>query len=375
MKSLRTALAAALVLAGGIPALPAMAHESPEHTLEASRVAAMRDATLAFVATLDDTGRAAVMAELDNNAVRTGWSNLPAIMAPRPGLAVAEMTGDQRKAFHAMLAAAFSSQGYLKTTTIMWHEDVLHQITAAALAAMPDSEPRKARGKTILPSYDTERFYVSVFGDPTGADWGWMVTGHHYAANFTVSDGRIAFTPLFLGASPQVVPEGRYTGWRILQHEADRALALMAALKPDQIKQALIADTVDGKLFAGKGAQDRTGTLRGIPASALDPVQRRLLNALLDEYLADASDEAAARQRAAIAADGPEKLHFAWWGPTGDPAARFMFRVEGPSIIIDYVRERSPDGSFNHVHSIARDPSNDYGARWLGKHYEEAHQE
>ncbi|MFN9633698.1 MAG: hypothetical protein ACK554_09620 [Erythrobacteraceae bacterium] len=51
-----------------------------------------------------------------------------------------------------MLAAAFSSQGYLKTTTIMWHEDVLHQITAAALAAMPDSEPRKAQGQVILPS-------------------------------------------------------------------------------------------------------------------------------------------------------------------------------------------------------------------------------
>ena len=28
-----------------------------------------------------------------------------------------------------------------------------------------------------------------------------------------------------------------------------------------------------------------------------------------------------------------------------------------------YVRERSPDGSFNHTHSIARDPANDYGAK------------
>jgi len=72
-----------------------------------------------------------------------------------------------------------------------------------------------------------------------------MLTGHHYAANFTVADGRIAFTPLFLGASPQIVPEGRYTGWRILQHEADRALTLMAALKPDQVKQTLIADAVE----------------------------------------------------------------------------------------------------------------------------------
>jgi hypothetical protein len=375
MKSATLGYAAAAFAMAALPFDAVAAHESPEHALEASRVAAMRAATLAFVATLDDAGRAAVMTGLDNNAVRTGWSNLPAVMAPRPGLAVAKMDAGQRKALHAMLAAAFSSQGYLKTTTIMWHEDVLHQITAAALAAMPDSEPRKAQGQAILPSYDTELFYVSVFGDPNGKDWGWMLTGHHYAANFTVSDGRIAFTPLFLGASPQIVPEGRYTGWRILQHEADRALTLMAALKPDQVKQALIADAVDGDLFAGKGAQDRAGKPRGIPASALDPVQRQLLAGLVDEFLGDASDEAAARQRAAIAADGADKLHFAWWGPTGDPAARFMFRIEGPSIIIDYVRERSPDGSFNHVHSIARDPANDYGAKWLEQHYTESHQE
>jgi hypothetical protein len=104
-------------------------------------------------------------------------------------------------------------------------------------------------------------------------------------------------------------------------------------------------------------------------------VQRQLLAGLVDEYLGDASDGASARQRAAIAADGADKLHFAWWGPTGDPAARFMFRIEGPSIIIHYVRERSPDGSFNHAHSIARDPANDHGAKWLEQHYTEAHQE
>jgi hypothetical protein len=190
-----------------------------------------------------------------------------------------------------------------------------------------------------------------------------------------VADGKIAFTPLFLGANPQTVPEGRYAGWRILQHEADRAFSLMGALSPAQMKEAVIADAVDNAVFAGKGRQDRAGKPRGIAASALDPVQRQLLIAVIDEYLGDASDEAAARQRAAIAKDGPDTLHFAWWGPTGDPRARYMFRVEGPSIIIDYVREGSPDGGFNHVHSIARDPANDYGAGWLAQHYTEAHQD
>lgn len=373
MKAISITMAAA-VLAAAVPMDAVAAHDSPDHALEASRVEAMRGATLAFIASLDDAGRSAAMASLDNNDWRTGWSNLPQGMAPRPGLAVADMNEEQRKALHAMQAAALSSQGYLKTTTIMWHENVLHDIAAQALAELPDSEPRKQEGLAFIKNYDSELFFVSIFGDPRGADWGWMVTGHHYAANFTVSDGRIAFTPLFLGANPQIVPEGRYTGWRILQHEADRAFALLAAMQPELIRQAVIADAVDGAIFVGKGQQEAVGAVKGIPASALDPVQRRLLLALIDEYLGDASDEAAARQRAAITADGADSLHFAWWGPTDDPAARYMFRVQGPSIIIDYVREQSGEREFNHVHSIARDPSNDYGAQWLEPHYKEAHQ-
>lgn len=365
----------AAVLAAFVPAGSVAAHESPEHALEAGRVEAMRAATQAFLASLDDAGRAVVQASLDDNARRTAWSNLPASMVPRSGLSVAQMNADQRKALHAMLAAAFSSQGYLKTITSMWHEDVLHEMTLAAIAKLPDGDPNKERGQAFAPNFDSEKFFVTVFGDPAGKDWGWMMTGHHYAANFTVADGKIAFTPLFLGANPQTVPDGRFAGWRLLQHEADRAFALLGALNPQQRNQAVVAGAVDNSVFAGKGRQDRAGAPKGIAASALDPAQRQLLIALIDEYLGDASDEAAARQRAAIVKDGPDKLHFAWWGPTDDPKARYMFRVQGPSIIIDYVREASPDGGFNHVHSIARDPRNDYGALWLEQHYKEAHQD
>jgi hypothetical protein len=376
MKAITFTFAAAM-LAGLAPISAVAAHDSPDHALEVARVDAMREATIAFLASLDDAGRAKVQASLTDNDRRTAWSNLPANLAPRQGLTVGGMGPKQREALHAMLAAAFSSQGYLKTTTIMWHEDVLNALTAEALSKAPDSDPNKQRMLAFLPNFDSEKFFVTVFGDPTGKDWGWMLTGHHYAANFTVAGGKVAFTPLFLGANPQVVPAGRYAGWRILQHEADRALALVGALTPEQRKAAVIADAVDTTVFAGKGQQPPatpSATPRGLQASRLDDVQRRLLLGLIDEYIGDASDEARARQRAAIAADGPDKLYFAWWGPTDDPKARFMFRVAGPSIIIDYVREPSGEGEFNHVHSIMRDPSNDYGAEWLGQHYAEAHQ-
>lgn len=367
--------AVAMLTALVSPVSGAMAHDSPDHVLEAARVNTMQEATLAFLASLNDEQRAKATTSLDDNAARTSWSNLPLSIAPRAGVAIKEMTGEQRRAFHAMIAAAFSSQGYLKTTTIFWHEDVLHSIVADFLASIPDDDPRKSQGLQFIENFDSELFFVSVFGDPNSRNWGWTVTGHHYAANFTVADGKIAFMPLFLGANPQVTVSGKYAGWRILQHEADRAFALLDTLDDSQLGTAVVAEEVDPEVFAGPGKQPEGDAPVGIKASELTPLQRHLLRGVIDEYLADASDEAALRQRKAIAQDGMDALHFAWWGPTDDPAARYMFRVHGPSILIDYVRERSADGGYNHVHSIARDPSNDYGSEWLKLHYEEAHQE
>ena len=60
-------------------------------------------------------------------------------------------------------------------------------------------------------------------------------------------------------------------------------------------------------------------------------------------------------------------MWFSWRGPL-DPAGRFYYRVHGPRILIEYSRQDE-----NHDHTIVRDPKNDYGEDWLGKHYEEHH--
>ncbi|QKG71336.1 DUF3500 domain-containing protein [Erythrobacter mangrovi] len=371
----RSLIVAVTVPALALPAMQAQAHHPVVHELGAMRVASMQQAALAFLGTLTDRQRETVTSTLDDNATRTSWSNLPVSMAPRSGLVVAEMSSAQRRALHAMMASALSSQGYLKSATIMWHEDVLRGMFDAMVEAMPDNDARKAQALAFADNYDSEKFFVTVFGDPESDDWGWLVTGHHFAANFTVSGGKIAFTPMFVGANPQVVQEGRYAGWRLLQHESDRALDLLRSLDNSQLAQAVVSAEVDGDIFAGPGNQQSHKQAFGIKASELNPLQRRLLDGLLDEYLSDASNEAAARQRASIEADGPEALRFAWWGTTNEPRGRYMFRVQGPSVLIDFVREGSGDGAYNHVHSIMRDPSNDYGADWLRLHYQEAHQE
>ena len=80
----------------------------------------------------------------------------------------------------------------------------------------------------------------------------------------------------------------------------------------------------------------------------------------------NAAFEAAERHLNAIEESGVNQLHFSWRGPTDNPRSPFYYRFHGPRLIIEFAVQEP-----NHVHTIMRDPQNDYGADWLGQHYEE----
>ena len=210
-----------------------------------------------------------------------------------------------------------------------------------------------------------------MFGQPGSARWGWMLTGHHLAANFTVVDGAVAFTPLFVGANPQVVRAGPYAGWSVLGHETQRGFALARSLTDQQRRTAVVSGAVRDEFFTGKGRKDQLKTMVGLPASKLNARQQQLLWGLIREFVASAQDVAADAKLRSIQRDGLNQLHFAWWGSTAEPSQRFMYRIHGPAILIEYVREGQGSAPLNHVHAIVRDPRNDYAEDWLGKHYQE----
>jgi len=369
----RIALAIAAVAAALVSPGVALAHPAPVPLAadSAARAKAMSDAAARFVATLDPAQRAKFIRAFDDNAARTDWSNLPATAYPRTALALSELSDAQRVALHDLMAAAMSGEGYGEAATIMWIDDILHGIEAANLLNVPAE--RRAAAERGVAARGSGNYWISLFGEPGSARWGWMINGHHFAANFTVVDGRIAFTPLFLGANPQIIRQGPYAGWRVLDHEIAGGFALIASLDPAQRKAALVGTAVDPAQFTGKGRKDKPQPPAGIAANRLSPAQREGLMALVEEFVGFANREAADAQIAAIRADGPAKLHFAWWGPVDDRTKRFMYRIAGPSILIEYVREPQADGSGgNHVHAIVRDPRNDYGEDWLARHYVEA---
>lgn len=325
----------------------------------------------AFLNTLTAEQQAKLVSPLDDDVARTNWSNLPSTLYERGGVSLVELTPTQRVAFHDLLSASLSSQGYGKATTIMWIEDILRGDEQERLKTRTLTAEQRPRVERLIQSRQSDNYWVRIFGDPRAARWGWMVSGHHFAANFTVADGQVGFTPLFVGVEPQTLKTGRYAGWRVLGHEIDYGFALVRSLNEAQRRTVKIADVITDDLFTGKGRKDSLKTRVGLPASKLNSEQKEILWRLLREFVGSAADEAAERQLTAIQRDGLDKLQFAWWGSSEDPSQRFMYRLHGPSILIEYVREARGGEPANHVHAIVRDPKNDYGEDWLSNHYEE----
>ncbi len=56
---------------------------------------------------------------------------------------------------------------------------------------------------------------------------------------------------------------------------------------------------------------------------------------------------------------------FAWSGPL--EAGKGYFRIQGPTVVIEYAPQRLGGDVSMHIHSMYRDPTNDYGKKLAGK--------
>ena len=338
---------------------PALA-QGAEHWQSASQMAV---AANALISSLDAEQKKTAVFPLDD-AGRTNWSNLPIIMVRPAGLLVRDMNAEQRIAVHRLLRASMSSQGYTKFAGIMRLEDQVH---LDALERLKNDAEAGPLGRAFADAYDSTHYAIAIFGTPGQQNWGWKISGHHAAANFTVAGDRVGFTPTFLGSNPMVVQGGKHAGLMVLPQEGQRGIELMQSLSAEQQKAAKIAEEKPGGVIEGPGRRASLASFEGLKASELEPDQVRLLKVLVSEYVGNSDFDSAASQLALIENAGWGELWFSWRGPV-DPAGEFYYRVHGPRILIEYNRQTD-----NHDHTIVRDPKNDYGEDWLGKHYQEHH--
>ena len=183
--------------------------------------------------------------------------------------------------------------------------------------------------------------------------------GHHLAINLTMAGSQATMAPSLPAAQPATYTiEGRTI--RPLGRENDKAFELINALDEKQRGQAILSYRV-ADLVLGAGKDGQTIQPEGIRASALSAAQQAILWDIAREW-AGIMHGAFAEPRLAEIRASVNDTWFAWSGPTTNGSAAY-FRIQGPTLVIEYAPQRSLD----HIHTIYRDPTNDYGAKFAGR--------
>jgi len=322
----------------------------------------------AFLATLTDADRAKVSFDFNSPQKATGWSNLPSGIFQRNGLRLADLAPTQRDAAMATLAAALSKSGYQKVIDIMNGDEVLKNQGGGrtggrpgAPAGGPPGAPgaggagRGGRGGGIV--FGRDEYFIAFVGAPSATNpWMLQFGGHHLAINVTVVGSDNVMTPSLPAAQPaRFVLNGQTV--RPLGNENDKGFALINALDENQKKQAILNYQVRD-LVLGPGNDGKVIQPEGMLASAMNAKQQEMLLDVAHEWVGILNDEGAASKMAEIKANLP-KTYFAWSGSTTNGELAY-YRIQGPTVIIEYAPQQ---GDLDHIHTIYRDPTNDYGAR------------
>jgi hypothetical protein len=298
----------------------------------------------AFLATLDDAGRRAVQFAYTDDAQRRKWSNLPTPLFRRAGLRLGDLTPAQRTAALAVLAAVFSPEGYEKVLAIVESDEVL-----------------RAQGAPGNLVFGRDEFFLSFVGTPSPtAPWLVQFGGHHLAINATLQGTNATAAPSLPAVQPATFTLNGKTV-RPLGNEYDQAFALLHSLDAAQKARAVLGDRTSD-LVLGPGQDGRMIAPEGLKGDQLTPAQRTALLDLLGEWVRLVHADAAAA-RMAEAEAGLADTYFAWRGPTA-PGSAAYFRIHGPTVFIEFAPQAMGGSPLNHIHTIYRDPSNDYGRKW-----------
>ncbi|MFJ4561592.1 DUF3500 domain-containing protein [Streptomyces massasporeus] len=369
--------------------------------------AAMADAATAWLNALNHNqlSLAAYASPLDLGAEteRLRWFFTP---TEHGGLALRDQDAHQQSLAMQMVASGLSTGSFSIVATVMGLENVLDQVEGWG------SHWGRQRGR------DPGLYWLRLFGHP-GRDrvWAWRFGGHHISLNYLVIDGRlVAATPSFIGADPART-ELLGSALRPLQGAEDAARQLIRTCNAAQFRQALLHPSAMSNIVSGNRPQVSHGdtmmhlrdlwrgrfsdpTLdrlvndidhqaeessgytdsdhalvaitippKGISARDLDEEQRQLLRQLLTRYTGRAPQDLAAAHDVHFACDSAlDEVHVSWAGST-DEGEPHYYRVQGPSILIEY---NNTQRNGNHAHSVWRDPQSDFGLDQLAAYRERA---
>jgi Protein of unknown function (DUF3500) len=342
----RDALELALLAAGGLaltgPARAAASTVRARRTTQSALASDMRAAAARFLDSLGGEARRRATYPFEN-AERVRWHWTTPERVPRNGLPLGSMTRAQRQRALELLRVSSSAMGYRKSLDIVRLQGVLRQ------AGVSGS------------SFDPQRYYVTVFGDPEGDEpWAWRFEGHHLSRHYTVVRDRVGVYPFFLGAWPTRATSaygGLPRGYRTMPREEDAARAIVRSLGGRERRRVIFqAASLTDHVTQNRA---RVAPLEpiGMAVGELGPRQRRLAVEIVGAYLGVLPAVPARRARERIERAGIDRIRFAWAGALV-PNEPHYYRLQGPTFLLEFDNSRN-DGT--HIHSVWRDFREDFG--------------
>jgi hypothetical protein len=276
------------------------------------------------------------------------WSNYPVSDVLRPGLRLGSLSATQRSAVMHLLQTMLSPMGYQKVLDIMGSDQAL-----------------SATGQPFCSG--TACYTVGIFGEPSDTN-PWMIEfgGHHLGLNIVIAGANGVMTPTLTGAQPSIYQRYGKTV-RVLAQENDKAFALLDALDETQRKQAILNYEVDD-LVLGPGHAGEQIQPEGLKGSSMNDRQKTLLLNVISEWAGMVHGVYSGPRMDEVKA-GLNDTYFAWSGPaTHEPRQNgsSYYRIQGPRIVIEFSPQGVGGDSTMHVHTIYRDPTNDYGVKFNG---------
>ena len=298
----------------------------------------MADATTAFLDGLTEEQRALAKHDL-RSPERRAWTNLPARKGAG-GVTLGSLSKDQVKLACQMMANLFSDHGFDKLRDIMLADDQL------------------LRGGQRRGGFGTENFAIVVFGQPSATEpWAVQVDGHHVGVNLAINGESITMSPSFIGTQPRAFSiAGKQ--YEPLKKETELAHAVAESLTDEQVKSAII-DQRRGRILAGPGKDGFIPDALGVSCSTFSDTQKKQLLELISQWVNDLPPAQAASRMQELESE-IDQMKFSWNGKRA-VGSDVSYRIQSPSLIIEYACQDLGGNPLEHLHSNYRNPLNDYG--------------
>lgn len=295
------------------------------------------------------------------------WSN-PEIYVFRHGLRLEEVKTEIVQAIYGLLRASLSPSGYEKVRGCMKINGFLG---------------KAVRGENVLNELS---YNFAIFGTPsTKEPWGWQLYGHHLCLNCMVIGKQMVFTPIFMGAEPNIIDEGPGKGTELFVQQEKAGLRLIFSM--DEATRAVVQVSADiycanlpiwryhraDQPHLGGAFQDnRIIPYEGCLVSNFQAWEQQQVRNILELSL-DYLPEGALQARMSEIDEYWNETYFAWIGQFGEHDA-FYYSIHSPVILFEFdhhsgVFLSNKEPRKFHIHTLVRTPNgNDYGKELIRQH-------